>query len=172
MSSRQGLYYDGASDAKLGLPGYKIEGGTKRKYLLKFCAWGTWPCCQVLQLELCVSLSHVQLCNPMGYSLPGSSVHGILQARMLEWVPFPSPEDPPDPRFPALQADPLPSKPTQVRINRKEETLSDHFLNSTNHKRIQEQFLGSLALPLQRWCLLLFSRLVLWWFLESSLKEG
>ena len=26
------------------------------------------------------------LCNPMDYSLPGSSVHGILQARMLEWV--------------------------------------------------------------------------------------
>ena len=33
------------------------------------------------------SLSHVQLfCNPMDYSLPGSSVHGILQARVLEWV--------------------------------------------------------------------------------------
>ena len=26
------------------------------------------------------------LCNPMGYSLPGSSVHEILQARILEWV--------------------------------------------------------------------------------------
>ena len=25
-------------------------------------------------------------CNPMDYSLPGSSVHGILQARILEWV--------------------------------------------------------------------------------------
>ena len=32
------------------------------------------------------SLSHVQLCDPMDYSLPGSSVHGILQARILEWV--------------------------------------------------------------------------------------
>ena len=32
------------------------------------------------------SLSHVQLfANPMG-SLPGFSVYGILQARMLEWV--------------------------------------------------------------------------------------
>ena len=30
-----------------------------------------------------------QSCNPMGYSLPGSSVHGILQARILEWVNFP-----------------------------------------------------------------------------------
>ena len=30
--------------------------------------------------------SRVWLCNPMDYSLPGSSVHGILQARILEWV--------------------------------------------------------------------------------------
>jgi len=37
------------------------------------------------------------LCDPMDYSLPGSSVHGILQARILEWVPFPSPGDLPDP---------------------------------------------------------------------------
>ena len=26
------------------------------------------------------------LCNPMDYSLPGSSVHGIFQARILAWV--------------------------------------------------------------------------------------
>ena len=26
------------------------------------------------------------LCNPMDFSLPGSSVHGILQERILEWV--------------------------------------------------------------------------------------
>jgi len=26
------------------------------------------------------------LCDPRGCSLPGSSVHGILQARILEWV--------------------------------------------------------------------------------------
>ena len=33
------------------------------------------------------SLSHVMtLCDPMDYSLPGSSVHGIFQARVLEWV--------------------------------------------------------------------------------------
>ena len=28
------------------------------------------------------------LCNPMDCSPPGSSVHGILQARILEWVPI------------------------------------------------------------------------------------
>ena len=32
------------------------------------------------------SLSHVQLCDPMDHSLPRSSVHGIFQARVLEWV--------------------------------------------------------------------------------------
>ena len=26
------------------------------------------------------------LCDPIDYSLPSSSVHGILQARILEWV--------------------------------------------------------------------------------------
>ena len=33
---------------------------------------------------------HPTLCNPMDYSPPGSSVHGILQARRLEWVATPS----------------------------------------------------------------------------------
>ena len=31
--------------------------------------------------------------RPMDFSPPGSYVHGILQARILEWVAFPSPED-------------------------------------------------------------------------------
>ena len=30
------------------------------------------------------------LCDPMDCSLPGSCVHGILQARILEWVAMPS----------------------------------------------------------------------------------
>ena len=33
-----------------------------------------------------VSQSCPTLSNPMDHSLPGSSVHGILQARVLEWV--------------------------------------------------------------------------------------
>jgi len=47
--------------------------------------------------------------------LPGSSVHGILQARILEWVAMPSSGDLPDlgiePTSPALQADSLPTEP-------------------------------------------------------------
>ena len=38
-------------------------------------------------------LSHVQLCNPMDYL-----VHGILQARILEWVAFPFPRGSSQPR--------------------------------------------------------------------------
>ena len=34
--------------------------------------------------------SCLSLCEPMDFSLPGSSVHGILQARTLEWVASPS----------------------------------------------------------------------------------
>ena len=35
--------------------------------------------------------SRVQLsCDPMDYSLPGSSVHDIFQARILKWVAMPS----------------------------------------------------------------------------------
>ena len=36
-----------------------------------------------------VTQSCVTLCNPMDCSLPGSSVHGILQARILEWLAIP-----------------------------------------------------------------------------------
>ena len=56
------------------------------------------------------------LCDPMNDSLPGSTLHGILQARILEWVAisfsrgqFPDPGI--EPRSPALQVDYLPSKP-------------------------------------------------------------
>ena len=37
-----------------------------------------------------VSQSHSILCDPMDCSPPGSSVHGILPARVLEWVAMPS----------------------------------------------------------------------------------
>ena len=35
----------------------------------------------------------------MDCSLPGLFVHGISQARILEWVPFPSPRDLPNPEI-------------------------------------------------------------------------
>ena len=39
----------------------------------------------VLSLQLCLTL-----CNPLEYSPPGFSVHGILQARTLQWIAMPS----------------------------------------------------------------------------------
>ena len=64
---------------------------------------------KVLVTQLCLTLW------PQGLWPRGSSVHGILQARRLEWVAFPSPGDLPNPgikpRSPALQADSLPSEP-------------------------------------------------------------
>ena len=52
--------------------------------------------------------SHVQhFCDPMDGSPPASSVHGILQTRILEWVACPPPGDLPNSGiefvFPALQ---------------------------------------------------------------------
>ena len=56
------------------------------------------------------SLSCVRgFCDPMDGGPPGSSVHGVSQARILEWVAIPSSGDPPDPGIeagsPELQAD-------------------------------------------------------------------
>ena len=46
------------------------------------------------------------VCNPLYCSLPGSSIHGIPQAKILEWLPFPSPvnlsRSEIEPRSPAL----------------------------------------------------------------------
>ena len=62
-----------------------------------------------------VTQSCPTLCDPMHYCLPDSSIHSIFQARILEWLPFPSPKDLPNPRIesgsPALQADSLPTEP-------------------------------------------------------------
>ena len=62
-----------------------------------------------------VAKSCLTLCNLVDCHPPGSSVHGIFQARILEWVAIPSPGDLPDPGTepgsPALQADSLLSEP-------------------------------------------------------------
>ena len=43
--------------------------------------------------------SHVWLCDSMDYSLPGSSLHGILQARCWSGLPCPPPGNLPDPEI-------------------------------------------------------------------------
>ena len=46
--------------------------------------------CVKVKSESEVAQSCLTLSDPMDCSLPGSSVHGIFQARVLEWVPLPS----------------------------------------------------------------------------------
>ena len=62
-----------------------------------------------------VAQSCLTLCDPMDCSLPGSSTHGIFQAKYWSGLPFPSPGDLPhpgiEPGSPALRADALPSEP-------------------------------------------------------------
>ena len=45
--------------------------------------------CMYVQILLLVTQSCLTLCDPMDCSPSGSSVHGILQARILEWVAIP-----------------------------------------------------------------------------------
>ena len=62
-------------------------------------------------MKVLITQSCLTLFDPMDCSPPGSSVHGILQTRILEWIAFPSPGDLPnlgiEPGSHALQADSL-----------------------------------------------------------------
>ena len=69
---------------------------SKRKWKLRNCAWAEFSSRngrfivlnpftgEKVKVNLCLTL-----CDPMDYSPPGSSVHGIFQARVLEWVAIP-----------------------------------------------------------------------------------
>ena len=69
-----------------------------------------------------VSESGLILCDPMDYSSPGSSVHGIFQARILEWVAisFPrgiSPTQGLNPHLLFWQADFFTTEPPEKKLN-------------------------------------------------------
>ena len=87
-------------------------------YMFENCIVSTCSCITCVKVEVLVAQSCP--CDPMDCSPPGSSVHGILQARIPELVAIPSPGDLPHPvtehRFPALEADCLPSKPPGMHI--------------------------------------------------------
>ena len=59
-----------------------------------------------------IAQSYPALCNPMDCSFSGFSVHGILQAKILEWVAGDLPKPGIEPGSPALQADSLPFEPS------------------------------------------------------------
>ena len=66
---------------------------------------------QIVHVRCLVAQLYPTLWDPVDYGLPGSSVHGILLARTLEWVAMPDPWDLPNPGIeptsPKLQVDSL-----------------------------------------------------------------
>ena len=81
---------------------------------IRICDWKTGPPfswhCELLEAPAFSSIrweiyyrevaqSHLTLCNPMDCSPPESSVHGISQARRLEWVAISFSRGSPDPRI-------------------------------------------------------------------------
>ena len=94
--------------------------------LFQDICWGqvSFPCipaglvkskCSCERKEREVAQSCPTLCDPVDCSLPGFSIHGILQARIWSGLPFPSPGDLPNPEIepgsPTLEADALTSEP-------------------------------------------------------------
>ena len=85
---------------------------TKFKFLYNCYSECKWTNHFIITLLCAVAQSCLTLCDPMNCSPPGSSVHGISQARILRGLPFPPPGDLPDPGIdsapptsPALQVD-------------------------------------------------------------------
>ena len=85
--------------------------------ILSSCLFNLYTVCASVHVQL------VQLCSTLCYSMecssPGYSVHGILQAGILEWVAKPSSRESSQPQVsnsflpvsPSLQADSLPTEP-------------------------------------------------------------
>ena len=110
----------------------------------------------MITLHACM-LSHVGLSDPMDCSLPGSSVHGTFQARILEWVAISSSRGSSQPRdqihslFSLLhwQVDSLPlAPPGKPRPSSKKNftlknNLSTHFFTHsfTLYGEIMDQML-------------------------------
>ena len=77
-----------------------------------------------MNVKVFVTQSCLILSNPMDYSPPGSSVHGIIQEEYWRGLPFPSPGHLPnpgiEPESSALQVDSLPTevsgKPSGLKI--------------------------------------------------------
>ena len=70
------------------------------------------------EVKVKVAQSCLTFCDPMDYSLPGSSVHGILQNTGVGCPPpgdLPNPDT--EPRSPTLQVNSLPSEPPSINKN-------------------------------------------------------
>ena len=113
---------------------------------------GTVSAWSAKSLQLCPTL-----CDPMDYSPPGSYVHGILQARMLEWVAMTSSRGSSQPRDRThiscllhWQADSLPLMPPG-KFNQESPKRSVLFgincWQSVHLNSVSWEFPGSVSLP-------------------------
>ena len=73
----------------MDLKGFRLGGKSQAQRYI----WYVCVSCSHAQ-----SLSHVRLCDPLDCSPPGSSVHRISQARILEWVAISFSRESPQPR--------------------------------------------------------------------------
>ena len=89
IKDRNGMDLTEAEDIKKRWQEYTEELYKKKKDLYTHRYTHTYVCAKSLQ-------SCPTLLDPMSCSLPSSSVHGILQARILEWVAMPPPGVLPD----------------------------------------------------------------------------
>ena len=74
---RQGIRFSPIASRKNTVLWVHLRLLTSRSITINVCP---------LESESEVTQSCWTLCDPMDYSLPGSSIHGIFQARILEWV--------------------------------------------------------------------------------------
>ena len=110
---------------------------------LSTCWMSKW----VIVSQLCPTL-----CDPMDYSLPGSSVRGILQARILEWVTIDFSRGSSQPR-------------DQTWVSH----VAGRFFTIWATRVILDMFLTTLNLHLYVWC---FQEEVQLWFYWTGGGEG
>ena len=97
---------------------------------------------QYLCVCVLVAQSCPALCNPMDCSPPASSVHGILHARILEWVAIPfsrgssQPKDQTRLHLLHWQADSLPLSHLEVSITIRNSHYSYYYLPHLRGKQI------------------------------------
>ena len=93
--------------------GSRREGESSNILSVCFLSLSLFKKKMLVKVKVLVTQSCANLCDSMDYSPPGSSVHGILQARIPDksGLPSPSPEDLPSPgtkpESSTLQADSL-----------------------------------------------------------------
>ena len=109
--------------------GERVEGGSVGRLGDRASRFSSAEVVCVLVAQSCPTV-----CDPMDCSLPDSSVHGILQARILSELPFLSPENLPDPGIepgsPTLQGDSSPSEPAgkpSAEVNMVKSPISFHL---------------------------------------------